>query len=336
MPTKKITSAPLKVVTMGELLDRKFPRREHLLAPWLRQGESVMVWAAAGLGKTMLTLTMALAVAGRGEFLGWRNDTPRRVLVIDGEMHMEDLKDRLVMLAPTVAGLNLEEARANLRVVARQDQTADAKFPDLAATDGQAAVLGMISEHTADLVVLDNFATLAEVVDENEAAAMSPVLSFLLRLKQTGVACILVHHSGKTGGTYRGSSKLATTFEVILGLKQHDEAVVGAGATFETEWTKFRGEPHPAVRAAVVRLENGDKGHQWASVAAEGDSIRQMLDLLRSMTFSDQKGIASAMGVPGGTVSRWKSRAIREGRVTDAEWRECLTTAYAESPTAAF
>ena len=129
MPTDKITPAPLKVVTMGELLDREFPRREHLLAPWLRQGESVMVWAAAGLGKTMLTLTMALAVAGGGEFLGWHNETPRRVLVIDGELHMEDLKDRLVMLAPTVAGLDLEAACENLRLVARQDQAARTQVP---------------------------------------------------------------------------------------------------------------------------------------------------------------------------------------------------------------
>ena len=110
----------------------------------------------------------------------------------------------------------------------------------------------MILEHRSDLVVLDNFATLAEVADENEAAAMSPVLTFLLRLKQADVACVLVHHSGKNGGTYRGSSKLATTFEVILGLKQHDDAVAGAGATFRDRMDEVPGGT-PRDRAAVSR-----------------------------------------------------------------------------------
>ena len=90
------------------------------------------------------------------------------------------------------------------------------------------------------------------------------------------------------------------------------------------------------MRPSLVRLERGDEGHRWESVAAEGDSIRQMLDLVRSMRFSNQKELAVALGVPPGTVSKWKQRAIREGRTTEAELKECLATAYADSPAASF
>ena len=100
----------------------------------------------------------------------------------------------------------------------------------------------------AELVILDNYSTLAEVDDENDAAAMTPTLAFLLRVKQARIGCILVHHSGKTGATYRGSSKLATTFEVIVGLKALDDTVVGGGAAFCLIWTKYRREPCQAVR----------------------------------------------------------------------------------------
>ena len=34
--------------------------------PWLKQGESAMVYAAPGVGKSMLALTLALGVAGGG------------------------------------------------------------------------------------------------------------------------------------------------------------------------------------------------------------------------------------------------------------------------------
>ena len=329
----KQTAQPLKVVTMGELMAHDFPRRHYLLTPWLRQGESVLLWADAGLGKTMLTLTMVLAIAGGGAFLGWRSDTSRRVLVMDGEMHAEDLKDRLALLFPTVAGLDRTAAGENLRLLSRQFQGGGTEFPDLAARDGQDTIM----QHIAQLIILDNFAALAEVPDENEAVAMSPVLTFLLRLKQANVACILVHHSGKTGSTYRGSSKLATTFEVVLGLKRHDNAVVGTGASFETEWTKFSGAPHEAVRAAVVALELNAAGRLgWASQPAECDAVRQVLVLVRSGKHSSQKELAAALGVSEGQITKLKGRAIREQRITNEEWKECLAGAYAANPTAAF
>ena len=236
----------LKVLSLADLLAYPFEPREHLLMPWLRQGESVLVWAGSGIGKTMLTLTMALAIAGGGEVLGWRNATPRRVLILDGEMHAEDLKDRLAMLMPAVAGIDAAAAAGNLALIPRQLQDGRVVFPDIALPEGQEAVLAEIRKHAAELVILDNFSTLAEVSDENEASAMSPVLSFLLRLKQEKVAAILVHHSGKSGTTFRGSSKLATTFEVILGLTAYAGAAAGSGAAFNTEWTKYRGRRTPA------------------------------------------------------------------------------------------
>ena len=176
----------------------EFPRRDHLLTPWLRQGESALVWAQSGVGKTLLTLTMALAVAGGGEFLEWRCATPRRVLVVDGEMHSEDLKERLTVLAGTVSGFDPEAAADNLLLMPRTWQKGgNVDFPDIVKPEGQALIIKEAQNHKADLVILDNFSTLADVVDENEAAAMSPVLTFLLRLKQDGIACILVHHAGK-------------------------------------------------------------------------------------------------------------------------------------------
>ena len=317
---------PLKVITLGGLLAHPFTKREHLLEPWLRQGESVMVWAASGLGKTMLTLTMALAVAGGGEFLEWRSAKPRKVLVVDGEMHAEDLRDRLEMLMPTVAGLDAEAAAENLTLMPRQFQGADTDFPDLATPDGQETVMAKIRECQAEMVILDNFSTLAEVPDENEAAAMNPVLGFLLKLKQAGVACILVHHSGKTGGAFRGSSKLATTFEVILGLKAHEEAAPTAGATFETVWDKFRGEPHESIREAIVKLEKRPDGsHEWVTRVAETDAIRLLLAELRKQEHGTQESLAAALGWSTGQVSKIKAKAIRENRVTKDEWSECLT-----------
>jgi len=81
---------PVETLTLGRLLEHQFSPREDLVFPWLRQGESAMLWAAAGTGKSLLTL--AVMVAGGGIVLGWKSPRPRRVLLVDGEVSVEDLQ----------------------------------------------------------------------------------------------------------------------------------------------------------------------------------------------------------------------------------------------------
>ncbi|MCK8787322.1 AAA family ATPase [Roseomonas sp. NAR14] len=318
----------LKTRTLRELLAHPFPTRQPLLFPVLRQGESMMLWAQTGAGKTWVSLSMALAIAGGGSFLGWTAETPRRVMLLDGEMAMEDLQDRLRDLCAAIDGFDPEAAADNLLIVARQDQGADTVFPDLANPDGQARILEMVRQHGAELLVADNFSTLAEVEDENAAGAMNPVLAFLLRLKQARVACILVHHSGKTGQSYRGSSKLAATFEVILGLTR-DEAAGGVqGAAFTTFWEKFRGEPHDTLVPRDVRLGRSEAGAlAWDAQPAERDNIRLFLEAAATGNFPHQTAAGASLGWDKTKTSKTVTKAIAAGRTTRRQLDEIFEAA---------
>lgn len=335
MLNKRKPHRAAEVITLARLLAHQFPPREDLVAPWLRQGESAMLWAAPGAGKTLLTLTLALMVAGGGSVLGWSAPRGRPVLVVDGEMSAEDLKDRTAMLIGTVAGIDREAAEANLHVMSRAWQRADVTFPDLGERDakpgrvsGQDEVINEALRVGAELVLLDNFATLVEVADENDAASMNATLTFLLRLKQLRIGCVLVHHSGKDGGTYRGSSKLATTFEVILGLKRLDSVVTTEGAAFRVEWTKYRREPCEAVRSREVRLVQDASGQpQWRAAATMDDDVRTLLDAVKSCAFSTGKALAAHLGWDPAKVSRTKMAAIEAGGTTDRLWAGYLAEA---------
>ncbi|WP_431285466.1 AAA family ATPase [Humitalea sp. 24SJ18S-53] len=319
------TTPALRTRSLAGLLAHQFPKRDFLIHPVLRQGESMMLWAPTGVGKTMLALSIALAVAGGGEFIGWRSETPRRVLLVDGEMAVEDLQDRLRMLLAAVPGIDAEAAGRNLRVLARQDQSAASRFPNLADEGGQDDVLRIAREHGAELVIADNFSTLAEVADENEAGAMNPVLTWLLRMKQARTACILVHHSSKTGATYRGSSKLATTFEVILGLEPPDSTGSIGAASFTTRWTKFRGKGHPALTSRDVLLSQTEDGAVvWTESAAAGDEVRQFVEAVRTGKHGSQRELAAALGWDPSKVSRVKARAVGDRRISREEVIEAL------------
>src|SRR4051794_35675503 len=124
------SKAQLRMPTLGQLLEANFRERQHLLWPWLREEESCMVYAATGVGKSLFALSVALAVAGGGEFLGWKVDKKAsgegwKALYLDGEMHIGDIQERAKSLVQAVPGINKEQALANLSFLPRQYQNPD-------------------------------------------------------------------------------------------------------------------------------------------------------------------------------------------------------------------
>ncbi|BBF94483.1 AAA family ATPase [Blastochloris tepida] len=322
--------ARLRSLSLGELLSADLPVRDYILDPLMKQGESMMLWAAPGVGKTMVGLSIALAAAGGGKFLGWKAPRPFRVLYIDGEMALQDLKDRLVALKDAVEGLDADAAAKNLRLLVRSHQDPNAPFPDIADEEGQDVVFSRARCMKADLVILDNFSVLAGVDDENDAAAMQPVLTFLLRMKQAGIATILVHHSNKGGESYRGSSKIATTFEVIVGLKQNHGVASRHTAAFDLAFTKFRGVRNDTIVETTAWLEENTKGVlRWRWKESEDAELARVVTLVRSCQYARDADIAKAMEVSTGKMSKLKNMAIAKKLITASDWQRCVEAARA-------
>ncbi len=329
MSTNKTRSpARLRTRTLGDLLDAPIPVREYLLEPLIREGESMMLWAAPGVGKTMVALSIALAVAGGGRFLAWAAPKPCKVLYVDGEMHLADLQDRLRSLATTIPGFDVGAARGNLTVLARQDQDPEADFPDLATDEGQAFILDKARREEFSLVILDNFSVLADVDDENDAAAMSPVLAFLMRMKQANVATMLLHHSSKGGDNYRGSSKLATTFEVIAGLETAKGVESRHSSAFDMTFGKFRGKRNDTIEATTAWLQEGSDGAlTWHHKMSDDAQLRRLVDAVGSCRFITQKDLATTLNVSTGKLSAMKTLAIGRGFIREDEWTRCMNAA---------
>lgn len=329
-----------KSMALGELLDMNIPNREHLVFPWLRQRESAMIYAAPGVGKSLFALSLALAVAGGGKALGmWDAPKARRVLYIDGEMPVDDIQARARMLLPAAEG-DPEAIRENLHVSARQFQHNGAIFTDLSDESSRETLIYKAKKGKVDLLILDNLSTLATVDDENAAGEFNDTVKFLLRLKQEGIACILVHHSNKTGESYRGSSKIATTFEVIMRLEESSlKATDQPGTTrFRLSWNKFRGRKEGGAGVPLdfaletALFDDEDSGikagtSRWITAPAEDARLEQLLELVRTAEYKTQRELASALEVNVGTVNKWKTKAIEHGLITTAEWEEFMNKA---------
>ena len=326
-PSKRRPSN-LKIPTLKQLLASTFKDRQHLLFPWLREQESCLVYAAAGVGKSMFALTAALAIAGGGSFLGWKSDVKKtgngwRVLYVDGEMHIADIQERARLLLDAVPGLNKEMVGENLSFLARQHQEPLALFPSITEPVGMTFMQERVSKGPFDFVILDNFSTLGEVEDENAASSFNAIQQFLLNLKVQGVATMLVHHANKTGEDFRGSSKLAATFETIIKLERLKEETEHGAAQFRVRWDKVRaGGPSRKVQDIVAKLITEEIFNEPNKLAwdfeAEGlERLDEIKAQLFDGAFINQKEIADFCGVSKPMAKKYLEKGLRVGIWTE-------------------
>jgi len=171
---------------------------EWIVEPILPARRLVALFSAPKVGKSLLLLELAVAIARGEPVLGTTIDRPRVVLYVDFENDPRgDVRTRLVAMGRKPSELG------NLRYLS---------FPRLEHLDSKAGALALLSiceHHGAEVVVID---TVSRAVggDENENDTWLRFYRYTgLALKQGGVASIRLDHSGKdpTKGMRGGSAK---------------------------------------------------------------------------------------------------------------------------------
>jgi KaiC/GvpD/RAD55 family RecA-like ATPase len=274
----------------------------------------------------MLSLSLAMAMATGGSVVPWKSEQAYRVLYIDGEMHEEDVKDRLETLRDTGAVTlgNATLLADNLVFVNRQGQQADTVFFDLTSEEGRAAILQAAEKLEADVVILDNFTTLSEgLEDENAATSFKKIQSFLLSTKQRNLTTILIHHARKDGNALRGSASIEVTFESVLELRKPKLPRMDA-ASFVPVFGKFRQKRSEALLPRQWSLT--ETGWQIDDeIVQDGDSA--VVLCVRSRKFVSQQEIAQHLVMSKGTVSKQLTAAKLAKQITDKEISECFSDA---------
>jgi hypothetical protein len=249
-------------------------------------------------------------------------------------MHVADIQERACQLRRGLPKLDKAAADKNLYFLARQHQDAGAQFPSITEQAGQSFILDRLMKQRVDLVVLDNFSTLGEVEDENAASSFNAIQQFLLQLKVQEVATMLVHHTGKAEDNFRGSSKLAATFETIIQLER-PQAILrrkpGGGwesrpvqtehgeAKFRVRWDKVRAGSNTPPRAVLARLVTkaeefgGELMGTWEYETYSLDRLDEIAERLPAGEFVTQKEIGDFFGVSGTMARKYLDQGIGFG-----------------------
>lgn len=301
----------LKSITLEDFLDKDIPPRQMLLAPWLPESGLAMVYAPRGIGKTWFALYAGLAVASGGEFLGWEAPEARRVLIIDGEMPAITMQERL---ATIVASSEYAPAPGNVEILTPDLQ--ELGMPDLASMEGQLALEAFADK--ADLIIVDNIATLCRSGKENEGESWLSVQGWALRMRAKGKSVLFVHHAGK-GGQQRGTSRREDVLDTVIALRHpKGDSDDSQGARFELHFEKNRGFYGEEAAGREISLGTDPKGNTaWHWSTLSESTFERVVGLLNEGL--SQVDIAKELEINKSNVSRHAKRAEREGLVTKSQ-----------------
>jgi len=166
------------------------------------------------------------------------------------------------------------------------------------------------------LVILDNLSCLNRTNrSENEAESWAPVQEFCLRLRQKGIATIVVHHQGKNG-QQRGTSKKEDICDLVIGLKQPSDYSPKEGCRFELHFEKSRHLHGDIVSPLEASLVDADSILSWAVKSVEVSNYDRAVQLYNE-GMTQQKEISDCLSLSKGQVSKLIKRARQEGRLDE-------------------
>lgn len=303
----------LETINVTDFIEKEIPKRVMLLSPWLPSSGLAMVYAPRGIGKTWFAMYTAYAVAAGGEFLGWKAPEAQPVLYIDGEMPAIALQERF---ASVIHNSSCEASPDNLQILTPDLQKRG--MPDLSTLEGQRALEPLTGP--ANLIVVDNIATLCRSGKENEGESWVSVQAWALRMRSLGKTVLFVHHSGK-GGQQRGTSRREDVLDTVIGLRAPRGDDEPQGAKFELHFEKNRGFYKDDARPREISLITGpDKQLEWEWEFLSDSTYQRVVALLNAGLNAAEA--ARELDINKSTAHRHQKRAVSEGLLAPKKARK--------------
>ena len=221
-----------KPLLSKELIDLQIEPKKILLSPWLKEQQIAMIYAPPGTGKTFFAMNCAYSLATGKRFLNFDATKIDSVMYIDAEMDIGELQERWKLVTKNNNDLNVHFYTPSLF---------DEKIvPKISTKEEQQFYENKFDEYKTKVVIFDNLSMLNHL-DENKANEWSVIQNWLVKLKNSGMSVILIHHTNKGKKEYRGSSKIKDILNSVLFLEEIQEENQKHTARFKVKYDKKRG-----------------------------------------------------------------------------------------------
>ena len=217
------------VLTVGQIRRKNRPHPITLMYPWLKQGQTTIIYGNFGCGKSLLAISVAYVLGVRNfedeecEIGEWYIKHPTGTLYLDGELGEQEMDDRIKQFE----WIGAQPPETKIRILSvpeYQQQTEDTFY--LSNRVNQQKITTWLKDHpTYKLIVLDSASTLFGLEQENDNSEWNNKINpFLRDLRALDVACLLLHHSGKDNKRgLRGASSMGAMAHNIFRLTSHEK-----------------------------------------------------------------------------------------------------------------
>lgn len=255
LPSQNNLSSYIKTIDEMEKEGVKRPRM--LLSPWLREGETTLLYSEAGVGKSLLAILIAYVLGlenyteKQADIGSWQVKCPVGTLYIDGELGKAEILDR------TSKYKWIGKQRYPIEFICVPEyQIESGKDITLSKRKTQREIIAWLKKNpNYKLLIIDSISTVFCLENENDNSEWSKKINpFIKDLRAMGVAHIIQHHSGKDSKKgLRGASAMTAMAHNIIRLTNHPSKQPGyawfkvdnkekqraAGALFDAFYIKF-------------------------------------------------------------------------------------------------
>lgn len=222
-----------------EMLNCLPPDVPWIAEPILVRGALTLLYGREGEGKSLIALALAIGVAS-GEGVAGFHPQAGKVVYVDAENGPGEIHRR-------VRALGLPDSAVERLIVESADSL------DLRHDLGELEAL--IAQERPRLLVLDSFRALWGG-SENDSDAVGPVMDSVRNLgRRHDTATLLLHHTGKVGVEYRGSTAIGAAVELAFILAREPEDEDGQRRFLACR--KSRPAPEPGRRWLRLSTELG-------------------------------------------------------------------------------
>lgn len=237
-------------------LSKPAPPTDWLVDDLVVSGEVTVLAADSGVGKSWLTMQLALAASGSDEtFLGLPLRKHGRVIYVDEESSADLVLQRLNAL-----GMK-KEHWANLDYL---------WYEGVNLFTEPEKLLEQAMDADPVLVILDSLSRIAPGAEENSNTEMTQLIrkGIVPIARETGAAVIAVHHTAKDGAGVRGASAIrAAADQAVQMVAAETKQGVKTGNI-----NIFPSKPRRQLRHLTVRIEGDMEKDGWVRVEEQTEA----------------------------------------------------------------
>lgn len=256
----------LHIINVSQIRKKKTKKPTMLLSPWLREGQTTIIYGNFGSGKSLLTISVAYILGLKeydikeAEIGTWQVKNPTGTLYIDGELGEQEMEERIAQFE----WLGHQSGVHRMKILSVPEYQLETEDPfTLSARINQLKVIQWLKNNPDyKLVVLDSASTLFGLVEENDNSEWNNKINpFLRDLRALNVACLMLHHAGKDNKRgLRGASSMGAMAHNIYKLVDHPEKDKDAGeAWFTLSKDKQRMSGFGFKSFSIKFIQNRDK-----------------------------------------------------------------------------